>query len=501
MSDEQPSFETLYRAKYGRAPFEGVPASTPQRTTPRVMRDPSKPSTKYMAHALHRLKERYKVSWTGSDVESMAHEIEAGRAFRIRRRPYSHRDIWRVTYHMLTMRVVYDKREKAIVTFLPIARFTGIDLTEIAGYGDTLEPWWQGPKTKPVDSAPPKRHDDQVLEVDTKQTSKGETIMNEVATPAKTGFFKKAEKRQGKLRIAITGPSGSGKTYSALLIAKGIGGRIALVDTENKSASDYAGEFDFETIALEPDYTVTKYLAAFKAAVAEGFDVIIFDSISPEWAGKGGLLSRKEDLDGRGGNQFTNWAPITKLHEEFKSMLLGSDIHLIATMRSKQDYVVEPAGKDGKMAPRKVGLAPIQREGMEYEFTLVLDLAMNHTAACSKDRTGVFQDQIFKPTVETGKQLLAWRMEGGERTNAINAVSEPEAPMAPQPVSRRAPVQSASAALPGTNAPAGPDLVKEVMAACKAKKTLLSKEFLARNWNGTCTEQMAHQIIKDLKAA
>lgn len=230
--------------------------------------------------------------------------------------------------------------------------------------------------------------------------------------------FKKAERKQAKLKLAITGPSGSGKTMSALLIAFGIGDKVALVDTENSSASLYADMTEgplagqtFDHLDIQPPYTMAKYLASIDAAEKAGYDVLIIDSISHAWAGEGGLLSKKEALDQRGGNQYTNWAGITKEHEAFKAKLLAANIHLICTMRSKQDYILET--KDGKATPKKVGMAPIQRDGMEYEFTTVFDMAMDHNAAASKDRTNLWDGQLFKPTIETGKRIVAW-LSGGK---------------------------------------------------------------------------------------
>jgi hypothetical protein len=230
--------------------------------------------------------------------------------------------------------------------------------------------------------------------------------------------FKKAERKQTALKIAITGPSGSGKTFSALLIAAGIGKKIAVVDTENGSASLYAGMdkgslagIEFDTLPIEPPYTIQKYVEAIDMAEKAGYDVLLIDGISPAWAGEGGLLEKKDAMDQRGGNSYTNWAGITKEHEQFKARLLTADIHLICTMRSKQDYVLELNAK-GKSVPKKVGMAPIQRDGMEYEFTTVLDLAMDHNAIASKDRTSLFDGQIFKPTQMTGKKIMDW-LKGG----------------------------------------------------------------------------------------
>jgi hypothetical protein len=235
--------------------------------------------------------------------------------------------------------------------------------------------------------------------------------------------FEKAVKKQSKLKLLMTGPSGSGKTLSALLIARGIvgpSGIIAVIDTENRSASLYSGPvkigtntipIDFDVCEIEAPFTVEKYHTALKDAIAEKYDAVVIDSITHEWAGSGGLLEQKETLDARGkGNSYTNWATITKQHDAFKELIQQADVHLIATARSKQDYVL--SDKNGKQIPQKVGMAPIQREGTEYEFTLTLDMAMNHSAEVSKDRTGLFDGKVFIPSEETGRELKAW-LEGG----------------------------------------------------------------------------------------
>lgn len=224
--------------------------------------------------------------------------------------------------------------------------------------------------------------------------------------------FKKAERKSVKLKLALTGPSGSGKTYSALrlaagLVEAGLAKRIAFIDTENDSASLYANDFDFDAICIDPPYTIEKYRQAFLAAAKQKFDVVVCDSLTHAWAGEGGLLAKKESLDSRGGNSYTNWGSITKDHESFKAAILSAPFHFVCTMRSKQDYVLETNDK-GKAAPKKVGMAPIQRDGMEYEFTTVFDISMNHEASVSKDRTNLFDGQIFKITEQTGRKIAEW---------------------------------------------------------------------------------------------
>lgn len=234
--------------------------------------------------------------------------------------------------------------------------------------------------------------------------------------------FKKAERKQAKLKVAITGPSGAGKTFSALALATGLGTRIALIDTENHSASLYADKFAFDTLEIDPPYTVQKYREAIEQAESGGYDVLIIDSISHAWAGEGGLLDKKTAIDQRGGNSFTNWATITKEHEQFKGRLLSCKCHLITTMRSKQDYILEQSDK-GKTLPKKVGLAPIQREGMEYEYTIVFDAAMDHSVQISKDRTGLFDGKIFQVNKKTGEELIAWL---NSATGGVDTIPSPQ---------------------------------------------------------------------------
>lgn len=237
--------------------------------------------------------------------------------------------------------------------------------------------------------------------------------------------FKKAERTKVPLKIALTGPSGSGKTYSALLMASGMGKKIAFIDTENGSASLYDELVDFDVLEIGPPFTIAKYQEAINAAVEAGYDVLVIDSITHAWAGEGGLMDQKNQIDARGGNSYVNWGKITPQQEKFKSSMLQAQIHLIVTMRSKQDYVLEQNDR-GKAVPQKVGMAPIQREGMEYEFTTVLDIAMNHEAAVSKDRTGLFDGQMFKITKKTGQKLVKWLSGAADEDPSVIVAREQE---------------------------------------------------------------------------
>lgn len=220
--------------------------------------------------------------------------------------------------------------------------------------------------------------------------------------------IRKAERKKAKLRLGIAAPSGAGKTYSALLMAFGLGGKIGLIDTEHGSGDLYANLGDYDIIGIEAPYTVPKYLAAIKAFEQAGYNTVIIDSLSHAWAGDGGLLDKQGKIADSGkANGFAAWRTITPEHNALVEAMLKSPCHIIATMRAKQEYVLEMNDK-GKQTPKKVGLAPVQREGMEYEFTVMLDVDMNHVASASKDRTSLFDGQHFKITDETGKALLAW---------------------------------------------------------------------------------------------
>lgn len=227
----------------------------------------------------------------------------------------------------------------------------------------------------------------------------------------------KAEKQRVKLKMAVQGPSGSGKTFGALSLARNLWpkAKICLIDSENESASLYADSFDFDTIPLGPPFETDRYLECIQIAVDGGYDVVILDSITPQWDGEGGILRRKEEMDRRpGSNGYANWASFTPEHERFKQALQQSPIHLIATMRSKQDYILT-ANDKGKQIPKKVGMAPIQRDQMDYEFTLVFDVEMDHKGSASKDRTGLFNEKIVDlASPKTAKLLRDWLDKGKE---------------------------------------------------------------------------------------
>lgn len=240
----------------------------------------------------------------------------------------------------------------------------------------------------------------------------------------------KAERRRARLRLALLGPTGSGKTYSALQLAMGIapGGKIGIIDTENGSADLYAHLCEYDVITLGAPFTVMKYRQAIKMFERTKYDIIIIDSLTHAWTGEGGLLDRSGQAQKRGENSFTAWRDITPDHNRLVDDLLQSPAHIICTMRVKTEYVLEKNDR-GKMVPRKVGLQPVQRDGMEYEFTLVMDVDTDHMASASKDRTTLFSGWHNTLTPEVGGRLLHW-LNAGKAEDAPPTIVTPPKPSA-----------------------------------------------------------------------
>lgn len=223
--------------------------------------------------------------------------------------------------------------------------------------------------------------------------------------------LQKAMRKQAPIKMGLTGPSGSGKTYSSLLLAYGLvkdWDKIVVIDSENHSADLYAHLGDYSVVHIGPPFSPAKYIEAIELCEAAGMEVIIIDSISHEWEGQGGILDIHSSMMG---NSFTNWSKVTPMHNSFVNKILQSPAHVIATVRSKVDYVL--SDRNGKMVPEKVGLKGITREGMDYEFTIVLDIDLKHHATASKDRTGLFSDKPqFVITEATGEIIKDWCMSG-----------------------------------------------------------------------------------------
>ncbi|CAM1341682.1 AAA family ATPase [Tenacibaculum aestuarii] len=220
--------------------------------------------------------------------------------------------------------------------------------------------------------------------------------------------LKQSKRANVKLRIGISGASGFGKTHSALLLAYGITNdwnKIAVIDTENSSASLYSDLGNFNVVDLQAPYSPERYKEAIVLCEKASMEVIIIDSISHEWNGTGGCLQIHEQLGGR----FQDWANVTPRHQSFIDKILQSTCHIITTTRRKTDYSLD-LGNNGRTKVVKHGTKEITREGFEYELTVNFELVNDeHLARASKDRTGLFMNKPeFVITAKTGERLLKW---------------------------------------------------------------------------------------------
>lgn len=232
--------------------------------------------------------------------------------------------------------------------------------------------------------------------------------------------IKKSQKQQVKLRLGLSGASGFGKTKSALLLAYGMTqdwNKIAVVDTENSSASLYSDIGNYNVLDLHAPYSPERYIQAIELCEKSGMEVIIIDSASHEWNGSGGCLEIHEKLGGR----FQDWANVTPRHQAFINKILQSNCHIITTTRRKIDYSLD-IGSNGKTQVVKHGTKEITRDGFEYELTINFELINeNHLAKASKDRTGLFMNKPeFVITSETGKMILEWCNSGSKNNSSEN---------------------------------------------------------------------------------
>jgi hypothetical protein len=226
--------------------------------------------------------------------------------------------------------------------------------------------------------------------------------------------FKKATKLEAKIRIALYGPAGSGKTFTSLTLASVLGRKICVIDTEHGRASKYADRFDFEVCELSR-FAPADYIAAINAAADCGCEVLVIDSLSNSWNGIGGCLEMVDRAtQSAKGSSFNAWGKVTPEHQKLIEAITTAPYHIIATMRAKTEYAVEV--QNGRAVPRRVGLAPIQRDGVEYEFDILGDLDYTHTLTISKSLVPELQDQsILQPGREVAQKILSWLGKGVTR--------------------------------------------------------------------------------------
>ena len=222
--------------------------------------------------------------------------------------------------------------------------------------------------------------------------------------------FQKAKKEQIWAKILLNSPSGGGKTYSALRLATGMarkcGSRVAAIDTENKRIRYYANEFDFDDLQLDAPYSPEKYIKAIDEAVDAGYKVLVIDSLSHEWSFCLDLVNSMP-----GTNSYTKWKTVTPRHDAFKEKILQAPIHIIATVRGKDEYVLEES--NGKKVPKKIGLGYSQRDGLEFEYTVTLNLDQDtHHFSAAKDNTHLFEDRFELLTEKDGEAIWEWANSG-----------------------------------------------------------------------------------------
>jgi hypothetical protein len=244
-------------------------------------------------------------------------------------------------------------------------------------------------------------------------------------------MFRKAVKHGAKLRFAVCGPSGSGKTYTLLNLATELGGPIALLDTEHGSASKYADIFEFDVLELD-SYDPERLIALIDDAVEQQYRVLCIDSLSHFWFGKDGELEKVDRAARRmqTPNSFAAWKQVTPIHNALIDMIISSPLHVLVSMRSKTEWILDRDDRTGKTVPRKVGLAPVMRDGIEYEFDVCGEMDQENTLQVTKSRCPKLSGGVFpKPGRELAEVLKEWL----GTDSAPNQVSQPKSntPVAP----------------------------------------------------------------------
>lgn len=236
--------------------------------------------------------------------------------------------------------------------------------------------------------------------------------------------IKRARREKQKAIIGFIGPSGSGKTVGALLTAYGIVSemfselspeevweKIGVIDTEHSRSQLYVNETfgdvkvgEFLHLDLEPPYSTDRYQQALELMVKEGVEVIVIDSLSHNWQGEGGIVDTHANMTG---NSFQNWGKLAGETNNLVKTLTRNNIHILCTLRTKTEYVVEP-NEQGKAAPRKVGTKPMQKDEMEYEFMINFMFSADHVATTTKDNTRLFEDRPQLINEGVGRSLYKW---------------------------------------------------------------------------------------------
>jgi len=279
--------------------------------------------------------------------------------------------------------------------------------------------------------------------------------------------FQKAKREQIWTKVLLASPSGGGKTYSALRLAKGIAqgcnSRVAAIDTENGRIRYYADEFDFDDMQLEEPFTPESYIEAINQAIDAGYKVLIIDSLSHEWAY---CLEVHNKMPG---NSYTNWAKITPRHDALMEQILQAPVHVVATVRGKDEYVMEE--KNGKQVPKKVGLGYNQRDNTEYNYTVTFNIDQNtHVADVMKDNTHLFEGRYDMLTERDGLAIYNWANKGDAPAEKPN--KEPTEPVVDPLVSAMSEIDKVAKELVGNGVDKSAigDAVKSVIGSANYHK-------------------------------
>jgi len=291
--------------------------------------------------------------------------------------------------------------------------------------------------------------------------------------------FHRAVKYDAKLRFAVCGPSGSGKTYTLLQVATELGGPVALVDTERGSGSKYADIFDFDVLELA-SYDPARLIEIIEEVAKKGYRVLCIDSLSHFWIGKDGELDKVDRAARRmqTPNSFAAWKEVTPLHNALIDRIVSAPLHILVSMRAKTEWIIDRDERTGKTTPRKVGLAPVMRDGIEYEFDVCGDMDQENTLVITKSRCPKLAGGVFlKPGKELANLLREWL--GGVPIEPVRSETSNDAPVAP----------------------AEPNNGVRVNGAGGLQTIAVITEELAAIWKRMCSPRGVLEEFEDLKTA
>ncbi len=259
--------------------------------------------------------------------------------------------------------------------------------------------------------------------------------------------FRKATRQKCKASILIEGLQGTGKSGLALVIAKALTddwSKIYAIDTENKSldlfvgiksnTGDKFGDFNKVDLTTADGYEPSHYMNLKEEAIEAGAEVVIMDSITHMWTGKGGLLDSVAAAQNAGLDQYRSWG--TDKNRSEKAILTDSvrdsRVHMISTVRLKEKFGLELDEVKGKHRVVSLGDQEVQQDGLKYEPDLVLKMVspgstegVNPVVEVVKSRYAIFtQGDTIEVTPEILGQLKSYLDEGVDPEVILQAQKE-----------------------------------------------------------------------------